>query len=100
MSKLRDVATAPGPFALVHLVASHDTEDAAKVTELRWRGLRDQLEDQGTPEETLAALDEAVPAADPPAGKAGRVLIASGAQVLVDKLCRCRRVSPAPLDDI
>lgn len=85
MSKLQDVATAPGPFASVYLDASHDTEDAAKVAELRWRGLRDQLANQGAPEETLAALDEAVAAADPPAGKAGRVLIASGAQVLVDQ---------------
>lgn len=85
MSKLRDVATAPGPFASVYLDASHDTEDAAKVAELRWRGLRDQLADQGAPEKTLAALDRAVSAADPPAGKAGRVLIASGTRVLVDQ---------------
>ncbi|NKE62956.1 peptide chain release factor 2, partial [Lentzea sp. PSKA42] len=84
MSKLRDVATAPGPFASVYLDASHDTEDAAKVAELRWRGLRNQLADQGAPEKTLAALDKAVSAAEPPAGKAGRVLIASGAGVLVD----------------
>ena len=49
MSKLRDVATAPGPFASVYLDASHDTEDAAKIAELRWRGLRDQLADPGAP---------------------------------------------------
>ncbi|WP_189253224.1 Rv2629 family ribosome hibernation factor [Lentzea flava] len=85
MSKLQDIATAPGPFASVYLDASHDTEDAAKVAELRWRGLRDQLADQGAPEETLSALDEAVATADPPAGKAGRVLIASGSRVLVDQ---------------
>lgn len=85
MSKLRDVATAPGPFASVYLDASHDTEDAAKIAELRWRGLRDRLAEQGAPEKTLAALDRAVAAADPPAGKAGRVLIASGARVLVDQ---------------
>ncbi|GLY46891.1 hypothetical protein Lesp01_05470 [Lentzea sp. NBRC 102530] len=91
---MRDVATAPGPFASVYLDASHDTEDAAKVDELRWRGLRDQLADQGAPEETLAALDEAVSAADPPAGKAGRVLIASGATVVVDTLLPL----PPPVD--
>ncbi|MFD9701132.1 Vms1/Ankzf1 family peptidyl-tRNA hydrolase [Lentzea sp. NPDC059081] len=85
MSKLRDVATGPGPFASVYLDASHDTEDAEKVTELRWRGLREQLAGQGAPEETLVALDEAVSEARPPAGKAGRVLIASGARVLVDQ---------------
>jgi hypothetical protein len=85
MSKLRDVATAPGPFASVYLDASHDTEDAAKIADLRWRGLRNQLAEQGAPERTLAALDEAVSAAEPPAGKAGRVLIASGKSVLVDQ---------------
>lgn len=85
MSKLQDIATAPGPFASVYLDASHDTEDAAKVAELRWRELRNRLADQGAPDKTLAALDEAVSTADPPAGKAGRVLIASGARVLVDQ---------------
>ncbi|MET9224689.1 Vms1/Ankzf1 family peptidyl-tRNA hydrolase [Lentzea sp. NPDC003310] len=72
--------------ASVYLDASHDTEDADKVAELRWRGLRDRLADQGAPEDVLAALDEAVAAADPPAGKAGRVLIASGTEVVVDQL--------------
>ncbi|WP_434444181.1 Vms1/Ankzf1 family peptidyl-tRNA hydrolase [Lentzea sp. E54] len=85
MSKLRDLALAPGPFASVYLDASHDTEDAVKVAELRWRGLRDRLADEGAPEETLAALDEAVSAAEPPAGKAGRVLIAAGSSVVVNQ---------------
>jgi hypothetical protein len=82
---LRDVIASPGPFATVYLDASHDTEDAARAAELRWRDRRGELVDQGADEATLAALDAAVAAADPAVGRAGRVLVARGGEVVLDR---------------
>lgn len=82
---LHDLVTDPGPFATVYLDASHDTEDAAHALELRWQGLRNELETQGADGPTLAALDAAVAEADPPVGRAGRVLVAAHGDVLLDR---------------
>ncbi|MGM1062108.1 baeRF2 domain-containing protein [Saccharothrix sp. Mg75] len=88
MSSLGELVRERGPFASVYLDASHDTEDAAKAVELRWRGVRDDLARQGADEATLDAL-EAV-ALTPVVGKAGRALIAAHGAVLLD------RVMPRP----
>ncbi|MCX6465691.1 MAG: Vms1/Ankzf1 family peptidyl-tRNA hydrolase [Pseudonocardiales bacterium] len=87
---LTDVMTRPGPFATVYLDASHDTADAARQDELRRAAARKDLADQGADERTLAALDRAADGAVPPTGRAGRVLVAAGGEVLLD------RVLPAP----
>jgi ribosomal protein L7Ae-like RNA K-turn-binding protein len=84
LTALRETLDRQGPFASIHLDASHDTEDAAKLAELRWRAIRDQLEAHEAPEPTLDALDEAL-AQPPPAGRAGRLLVAAGNEVLVDE---------------
>ncbi|MDQ2585699.1 hypothetical protein CKY47_17255 [Saccharothrix yanglingensis] len=88
MSSLGELIRERGPFASVYLDASHDTEDAAKAVELRWRGVRDDLARQGADEATLDAL-EAVALA-PVVGKGGRALIAAHGAVLLD------RVMPRP----
>lgn len=101
LTALRETLGHRGPFASVHLDASHDTEDAAKVTELRWRAIRDQLAAQDAPDPTLGALDEALDQ-PPPAGRAGRLLVAAGNEVLVDEYLPAppaqpmARVSPLP----
>jgi hypothetical protein len=82
---LRRLLDHPGPFATVHLDASHDTENAAHEQELRWRAARRDLAEKGAGEETLAALDEAVADAPPAVGKAGRLLVAAGREVLLDR---------------
>ncbi|XVV05660.1 hypothetical protein ACQPW3_09810 [Actinosynnema sp. CA-248983] len=82
MSTLGEVVRERGPFASVYLDASHDTEDAAKALELRWRGLRDDLARQGADEDTLRAMDTA--ALEPAVGKAGRALIAAHGELLLD----------------
>jgi hypothetical protein len=74
-----------GPYATVYLDASHDSEDAARALELRWAGQRAELADQGADDPTLAALDAAVAEADVAVGKAGRVLVAAGGRVLLDR---------------
>ncbi|MBM7810713.1 Rv2629 family ribosome hibernation factor [Saccharothrix algeriensis] len=83
MSTLGEIVRDRGPFASVYLDASHDTEDAAKALELRWRGLREDLARQGADEETLGALDAA--ALEPAVGKAGRALIAAHGQLLLNR---------------
>lgn len=71
-------------FASVYYDSSFDTEDAAKHLELTWRELRKELERQGAPNDTLATLTDAVREGAHPVGKAGRALIVSGREVLVD----------------
>ncbi|MEJ2857046.1 MULTISPECIES: Rv2629 family ribosome hibernation factor [unclassified Saccharothrix] len=83
MSTLGEVVRDRGPFASVYLDASHDTEDAAKALELRWRGLREELARQGADENTLRAMDTA--ALDPAVGKAGRALIAAHGDLLLNR---------------
>lgn len=82
---LRELVTTDGPFASVYFDDTHDTEDAAKQLELTWREIRDQLAEQGTREETLDALSQAVEASTPPVGPSGRALVAAADRVLVDR---------------
>ncbi|MFC6090476.1 Vms1/Ankzf1 family peptidyl-tRNA hydrolase [Saccharothrix lopnurensis] len=84
MSSLGALVRERGPFASVYLDASHDTEDAAKALELRWRGVRDELARQGADQATLDALEG--PALAPVVGKAGRALIAAHGRVLLDRV--------------
>jgi protein required for attachment to host cells len=88
---LRRVLDNRGPFATVHLDDSHDTENADHEQELRWRAAREELVEKGADEETLAALDGAIRDAPPAVGRAGRLLIAAGGEVLLD-----RRLPGAP----
>jgi hypothetical protein len=80
-----ELTRTPGPYATVYLDASHDSEDAQHALSLRWAGRRDELAEQGADEPTLAALDDAVTGAEPVVGRAGRVLVAAGGQVLLDR---------------
>jgi hypothetical protein len=80
-----ELTRTPGPYATVYLDASHDSEDAQHALSLRWAARRDELAEQGADEPTLAALDDAVTGAEPVVGRAGRVLVAAGGQVLLDR---------------
>jgi Bacterial archaeo-eukaryotic release factor family 2 len=81
---LRDLLSYDGPFASVYFDASHDTEDADKESELRWRTVRQRLVEAGADERTVTALEDVVRATRP-AGRAGRFLIAAGEAVPVDE---------------
>jgi hypothetical protein len=83
---LSELTETPGPYATVHLDASHDSESAARELELRWAGHRAELADQGADGATLAALDAAVADADAAVGRAGRMLVAAGGRVLLDRV--------------
>jgi Bacterial archaeo-eukaryotic release factor family 2 len=84
LTTLRDMLTHDGPFASVHMDASHDTEDAAKLADLRWRAVRDELTALDTPAATIDALADAIDR-PPPVGRAGRLMVAAGDRVLVDE---------------
>jgi hypothetical protein len=83
--ELRQVLAHQGPFATVHMDGSHDTENAARERDLRWRAARAELAEKGAGEETLAALDDAVQNTPPGTGRVGRLLIAAGGEVLLDR---------------
>ncbi|MTD58818.1 Rv2629 family ribosome hibernation factor [Amycolatopsis pithecellobii] len=82
---LRPLVRTTGPFTSVYFEDTHDTEDAGKQLELRWRDLRDRLSAQHAPAESLAALEKAVLNGAPPVGRSGRGLIAAGDSVLLDE---------------
>ncbi|PRX45375.1 hypothetical protein B0I33_10936 [Prauserella shujinwangii] len=84
-ARLRELVTTDGPFASVYFEDSHDTQDAAKQLDLRWRELREDLAGQGTDERTLNALETAIRDGEPPVGRSGRALVAAGDRVLVDQ---------------
>lgn len=73
----------PGPYAAVYLDTTSAVEDAARQIELRWRGLRANLAEQGADQETLAAMDDVV-GTDHGAGD-GQVVIAAHGRVLLNQ---------------
>jgi peptide subunit release factor 1 (eRF1) len=85
MRPLRWIADVDGPFAAAYFDCSHDTEDAARQIELRWRGVRDQLEGQGARRPDLEAIDQAVAEAPPATGRAGHGLVAARGEVQIDQ---------------
>jgi hypothetical protein len=82
---VNELTRQPGPFATVYLDTSHDTDDAARALALRWADARDRLAAQGADAGTLDALTAAVTDAPPAVGRAGRVLVARGARVVLDR---------------
>jgi hypothetical protein len=58
---LAEVMRGEGPFLTVYLTTEAQIENASQRTEQRWRTLRDQLAQEGAPEDVLAQIDELVP---------------------------------------
>jgi hypothetical protein len=101
---LRELTEKPGPFATVYLDASHDTDDAARALALRWAQARAGLGEQGADAATLDALAAAVDDGPPAVGRAGRVLVARGGEVVLDRTLPEPPARPAwswgPLPDL
>ncbi len=77
--------TARGPFASVYFEDSHDTPDAEAQLALRWRALREQLEELGADESVTADMERAVLDARPPVGRSGRGVVASADGVVLNE---------------
>ena len=58
--RFRRLLTAKGPFASVYFEDTHDTEDAEAQLDLKWRGVREELVEQGADESVVAAIEDAV----------------------------------------
>ncbi|MEN3310609.1 MAG: hypothetical protein V7603_6811 [Micromonosporaceae bacterium] len=78
---LRPLYARPGPFASVYLDATQDTEDGARLRELRWRAADERLAAAGADQATREALGAAV-ATHTGTGQHGLALFAGGGDVL------------------
>ncbi len=84
-TRLRELTDVAGPFASVYFDESHDTEDAASQLSLRIKEIEAALKAEGADEQTVSAISEAITASSPPAGRTGRVLVASHGEVRLDE---------------
>ncbi|ACZ30155.1 hypothetical protein Xcel_1124 [Xylanimonas cellulosilytica DSM 15894] len=78
----------PGPFATVYLDATRSVEAGDKDVIGRWKAVRRTLAQQGAPDGVLDAVEDAALRPSRKPGAHGRVIIADGDGVLVDKALR------------
>jgi hypothetical protein len=81
----RTLVTSRGPYGSVYFDDSHNTEDAAAQLDLKWRALREQLEQQGAEPALIESIEQAVVDTRPPIGRSGRAVIAGADGVLVNE---------------
>lgn len=81
----RSLLSAHGPYGSIYFDDSHNTEDAAAQTELKWRGLREELERQHAAPDLVRHLEQAVTESRPPVGVSSRLLVANADGVLIDE---------------
>jgi hypothetical protein len=94
LAYLRPLFARPGPWASVYLDATRAEENAEHQVDLRWRALRERLESQGAPPDTLAALDDAVAGTPSRPGRYGLALFATGGDVVLAEALN----APPPVD--
>ncbi|WP_052313843.1 baeRF2 domain-containing protein [Nocardia thailandica] len=83
---LRQIAERRGPFAVVCLDVSHDTEDAARQLDLRRKSVCDKLLDAGATANMLALFERAIRDDPPVVGRGGRLLILDDHGVHADEV--------------
>jgi peptide chain release factor subunit 1 len=83
--RFRQLLDTPGPFVSVYFEDSHDTHDADAQLELKWRALREQLEERGVDESVTAEIGQAIMELRPPVGRSGRAVVAGATGVLVNE---------------
>ncbi|MCV7441113.1 hypothetical protein H7K33_02620 [Mycobacterium paraense] len=83
--RFRRLLDAPAPFASVYFDDSHDTHDAEAQLELKWRAVREGLENQGADRAVVDAIGDAVLNLRPPIGRSGRAVVASADGVVINE---------------
>ncbi len=83
--RFRQLLTVKGPFASVYFEDTHDTEDAETQLHLKWRGLREQLIEQGADESVISGIEDAVENLRAPVGHSGRAVVAGADGVLINE---------------
>lgn len=83
--RFRKLLDAPGPFASVYFDDSHDTHDAEEQLDLKWRAVKEGLEEQGADQAVIAGIEDAVINLRPPVGRSGRAVIACADGVVINE---------------
>lgn len=83
--RFRSLLDNPGPFASVYFDDSHDTHDAEAQLDLKWRALREQLEQQGADKSVTDEIEHAVKDLRAPVGRSGRAVVASASGVVLNE---------------
>lgn len=83
--RFRPLLDTPGPFASVYFEDSHNMHEAADQLDLKWRGLREQLEQQGADESVATDIEDAVMDLRPPIGRSGRAVVSGATGVMVNE---------------
>lgn len=83
--RFRRLTDAPGPFVSIYFDDSHDTEDATAQLDARLRDIRKHLEEQSVDAAVIESIETRVRATHPPVGRSGRMVIASGPDVVFDE---------------
>ena len=78
---LRPLFDRPGPWVSVYLDATRASENADHKVNLRWRALREQLEQQGADANTLDAVQSAVDEHPYQPGRYGLAVLAGPARL-------------------
>lgn len=84
LDNITGLAKHAGPFLSVYIDVSRDTEDAAHRIELAWRSHRERCSEDGTPEDLCDLVEERVLAPVSAPGRARRMVVAAGDEVLLD----------------
>jgi hypothetical protein len=83
--RFRSLLTSTGPFGSVYFDDSHETEDAQAQLDLKWRALREQLEQQGAEPALTDRIGQAISEHRPAAGRGGWAVVAGADAVLINE---------------
>lgn len=98
--RFRPLVEAQGPFASVVVDDSHNTADADKQLELRWRGVEEELVSGGADPDLIASVRRGFTDTPPAVGRAGLAVIANRDVQLTETLIRPPETSTARVSDL